>query len=134
MLVELIVSTHLAEVYGDPEIIASGRFAQPDREISSLQDYRDRYMSYRKDPDLQSLHQKLAWQAVWDDHEVADNAWKWGTADSNNTLQGQVGNYQFSERKANAVRAWYEFMPARQVATDDKLRIWRSFKLGKLGT
>jgi alkaline phosphatase D len=47
--------------------------------------------------------------AVWDDHEVADNTWKWGSADSNNTLQGQVGDYEFSERKANAVRAYYEW-------------------------
>lgn len=38
----------------------------------------------------------------------------------------------FSQRKANAVRAYFEWMPIRQVDTDDKLRIWRSFKLGKL--
>ncbi|KAM0755248.1 hypothetical protein T439DRAFT_322289 [Meredithblackwellia eburnea MCA 4105] len=109
-----------------------GRVPLPDREVSSLQDYRDRYASYRVDPDLQELHRVLAWQAVWDDHEVADNTWAHGSADSNDTLQGQVGDYQFSARKANAVRAYFEWMPIRQVETDDKLRIWRSFKLGKL--
>lgn len=116
--------------YGDGTAI--GRVPQPDRELASLQDYRDRYAQYRTDPDLQELHRVLAWQTVWDDHEVADNTWKAGSADSNNTLQGQVGDFQFSERKANAVRAYYEWMPIRQVATDDKLRIWRNFKLGKL--
>lgn len=96
------------------------------------QDYRDRHAQYRSDVDLQELHRKLAWQVVWDDHEVADNTWHSGSADSNDTIQGQVGDFQFSQRKANAVRAYYEWMPIRQVATDDKLRIWRSFKLGKL--
>ena len=58
----------------------------PLRECSSLDDYRDRYASYRQDPDLQKLHQNLAIAAVWDDHEVADNSWREGSADSNNTV------------------------------------------------
>lgn len=70
------------------------------------------------DPDLQSLHQKVAWQATWDDHEIADNGYgdgyNGGSADSNNTRSGQVGNYQWSQRKANAVRAYYEWMPIRR--------------------
>jgi alkaline phosphatase D len=32
----------------------------------------------------------------------------------------------------NAVRAYFEWMPIRQVDMDDNLRIWRSFSLGKL--
>jgi phosphodiesterase/alkaline phosphatase D-like protein len=32
----------------------------------------------------------------------------------------------------NAVRAYFEWMPIRQVDMDDNLRIWRSFALGKL--
>ncbi|KAK4695693.1 alkaline phosphatase D, partial [Phenoliferia sp. Uapishka_3] len=87
---------------------------------------------YRMDPDLQELHRVLAWQTVWDDHEIADNTWAHGSANSNDTIYGQIGDYQFSARKANAVRAYFEWMPIRQVDTDDKLRIWRSFKLGKL--
>ncbi|KAL7412862.1 PhoD-like phosphatase-domain-containing protein [Mrakia frigida] len=116
--------------YGDGT--ALNRIPKPDREISSLQDYRDRYASYREDPDLRELHRVLAWQTVWDDHEVADNTWSSGSANSNDTLEGQIGAYEFSQRKANAVRAYYEWMPIRQVETDNKLRIWRSFKLGKL--
>jgi alkaline phosphatase D len=59
--------------YGDGT--ATGRVPQPaDRECTTLQDYRDRYASYRRDPDLVRLHQKLAVQAVWDDHEVRRRA------------------------------------------------------------
>ena len=32
----------------------------------------------------------------------------------------------------NAVRAYFEWMPIRQVEMDDNLRIWRSFQLGNL--
>ncbi|KAK4703749.1 alkaline phosphatase D, partial [Phenoliferia sp. Uapishka_3] len=116
--------------YGDGTAIH--RIPEPDRELSSLQDYRDRFAQYRLDKDLQELHRVLAWQVVWDDHDVADNAWAHGTADSNDTMRGQVGDYQFSGRKANAVIAYFEWMPIRQVDTDDKLRIWRTFKLGNL--
>lgn len=51
--------------YGDGTAI--NRVPQPLRECSSLNDYRDRYASYRQDPDLQKLHQNLAIAAVWDD-------------------------------------------------------------------
>ena len=73
---------------------------------------------------------------VGDDHEMADNpygeGYNGGSVDSNNTRAGQVGEVQWSQRKANAVRAYYEWMPIRQVDLDDKLRIWRNFKVGKL--
>ena len=36
------------------------------------------------------------------------------------------------QRKMNAVRAYFEWMPIRQVDMDDNLRIWRSFSIGKL--
>lgn len=32
----------------------------------------------------------------------------------------------------NAVRAYFEWMPIRQVEMDDNLRIWRNFQMGKL--
>jgi len=43
-------------------------------------------------------------------------------------------NHQISvdQRKMNAVRAYFEWMPIRQVDLDDNLRIWRSFSMGKL--
>ncbi|WWC58036.1 uncharacterized protein I303_100571 [Kwoniella dejecticola CBS 10117] len=116
--------------YGDGRDI--GRVPEPNRELFLLDDYRQRYAQYRSDPDLQALHQSHAWQLVWDDHEVADNTWKSGSADSNDTVSGTQYNTSFTERKANAVKAYFEWMPIRTVDTDDSLRIWRSFKFGTL--
>lgn len=42
------------------------------------------------------------------------------------------GGVAFDARKANAVRAYFEWMPLRQVEMDDNLRIWRSFSIGNL--
>ena len=61
---------------------------------------------------------------VWDDHEVADNSWKNGSHNS----EGEV----FLKRKEAAVRAYFEWMPLRQVDMDDTLRIWRNFSIGNL--
>lgn len=47
-------------------------------------------------------------------------------------MQGAVNGFEFTQRKANAVRAYFEWMPIRQVDTDDNLRIWRTFQIGKL--
>ena len=70
-----------------------------------------------------------------DDHEVADQAWKAGTADSNDTATGcsfSPSGACFTDRKLAAVRAYHEWIPIRQVDPDDKLRIWRNFQIGKL--
>lgn len=70
-----------------------------------------------------------------DDHEVSDNSWKAGTADSNDSVIGcgfSPSGACFSDRKLAAVRAYHEWMPIRQVDVDDKLRIWRNFQVGKL--
>ena len=42
------------------------------------------------------------------------------------------GGVSVDQRKMNAVRAYFEWMPIRQVEMDDNLRIWRSFSLGTL--
>lgn len=71
---------------------------------------------------------------IWDDHEVADSSWKAGTADSNDTAAGTIDGVRFTERKKNAVQAYFEWMPIRQVGNGaaDTLRIWRKFQYGKL--
>ena len=108
-----------------------GRIPQPDREIYTLYDYRRRYATYRTDLDLLLSHQQFPWIAVWDDHEVADNTWRAGSSELNNTEDSFVkdGGVSVDQRKMNAVRAYFEWMPIRQVAMDDNLRIWRTFKL-----
>lgn len=118
------------DTYGDGR--ALNRVPAPDHEIVNLTDYRLRYGSYRLDKDLQSLHQNVAFFGIWDDHEVADNSYNHGTADSNDTDTGAVRGVRFTERKLAAVKAYYEWMPIRQVSTTNSLRIWRSFRYGKL--
>ncbi|KAI5778308.1 phosphodiesterase/alkaline phosphatase D precursor [Geopyxis carbonaria] len=113
---------------------ALGRIPQPNKEIFSLYDYRKRLATYRTDLDLLQSHQHFPWIAVWDDHEVADNTWRDGSSELNNTEQSFVsdGGVSVDQRKMNAVRAYFEWMPLRQVEMDDGLRIWRAFAIGDL--
>lgn len=119
-------------VYGHGQTI--GRVPLPDREIFTLYDYRKRLSSYRTDFDLLLSHQMFPWIPVWDDHEVADNTYRDGEAELNNTEASFIkdGGVSVDQRKMNAVRAYFEWMPIRQVEMDDNLRIWRSFSIGSL--
>ncbi|KAI0035945.1 PhoD-like phosphatase-domain-containing protein [Vararia minispora EC-137] len=106
------------------------------RELATIADYRLRLNQYRTDKGLVAAHQNAPWITVWcDDHEVADQSWKAGTANSNDSVIGcsfSPSGACFTDRKLAAVRAYHEWMPIRQVDADDKLRIWRNFKIGKL--
>jgi Phosphodiesterase/alkaline phosphatase D len=42
----------------------------------TLEDYRTLYRTYRTDPRLQTLHQRLPMIAIWDDHEFSDDCWQ----------------------------------------------------------
>jgi alkaline phosphatase D len=110
------------------------RIPQPERIIYTLYDYRQRLATYRTDRDLQLSHQTFPWIPVWDDHEVADNTYRDGASELNNTEASFVadGGVSVDQRKMNAVRAYFEWMPIRQVEMDDNLRIWRSFQIGSL--
>ncbi|KAI9845499.1 MAG: hypothetical protein M1837_004838 [Sclerophora amabilis] len=110
------------------------RIPLPDREIYTLYDYRKRLATYRTDLDLLASHQQFPWITVWDDHEVADNTWRGGSSELNNTEESFImdGGVSVDQRKMNAVRAYFEWMPIRQVEMDDNLRIWRSFSIGSL--
>ena len=84
--------------------------------------------------DLLLSHQTYPWIPVWDDHEVSDNTYRDGASELNNTEASFVmdGGVSVDQRKMNAVRAYFEWMPIRQVEMDDNLRSWRSFKIGSL--
>ncbi|EEP82401.1 conserved hypothetical protein [Uncinocarpus reesii 1704] len=108
-----------------------GRISLPNRQIYTLYDYRKRIATYRTDLDLQASHQSFPWIPVWDDH---DNAYRDGSSKLNNTEASFIsdGGVSVDQRKMNAVRAYFEWMPIRQVEMDDNLRIWRNFQLGSL--
>ncbi|KAL8972884.1 MAG: hypothetical protein Q9197_002580 [Variospora fuerteventurae] len=111
------------------------RAHDPPRVLFSLFDYRTRHGQYRTDPDLQLLSRDFAWIATWDDHEVANNGYRDGFSGLNNTeesFRNDGPSISVDQRKMNAVRAYFEWMPIRQVDMDDNLRIWRNFRMGKL--
>lgn len=82
---------------------------EPEHECLSLADYRQRYAQYRRDPDLQECHRQHPMIAVWDDHEIADNAWSDGAVNHMPTTEGS-----FAERKAAAEQAYAEWIPYRE--------------------
>ncbi|GIV23884.1 MAG: alkaline phosphatase D family protein [Bacteroidia bacterium] len=105
----------------------SVRQADPPKETVTLEDYRIRYSHYRLDSMLQWLHQNYPMIAVWDDHELANDAWTGGAQNHDPNSEGP-----FSARKAAMLRAYHEWMPFRMPDPTDSLRIWRSFQWGNL--
>lgn len=95
----------------------------PANEILTLQDYRSRYKQYRSDKNLQLAHQKKPFICVWDDHEIANDTYKNGAENH----QANEGN--FETRKANAIKAYSEFLPMK---TNDINLIYRNFNIGNL--
>ncbi|EDN06653.1 conserved hypothetical protein [Histoplasma mississippiense (nom. inval.)] len=111
-----------------------GRKIYPQKTIYTLYEYRKRHATHKTDEDLLLSHQTFTWIPVWDDHEVADNTYRDGSSLLRN-IEGSFifdGGVSVDQRKMNAVRAYFEWMPIRQVAMDDNLRIWRNFKFGNL--
>ncbi|MBE9601701.1 alkaline phosphatase [Pedobacter sp. MC2016-24] len=105
--------------YGNP---ASGRINVPKHEIVTLQDYRARYAQYRTDPDLQLLHAKKPFYLIWDDHELANDAYKDGAKNH------QPNEGKWSERKKAAIQAYLEWMPIR---ADKGSEVRRKFDIGE---
>lgn len=104
--------------YGDGSRL--GRAPLPDKEITSLSDYRTRHAQYKTDPDLALLHAAYPFITVWDDHEITNDAHRTGAENHN---EGE-GNYQL--RKSYAIQAYYEWMPIREGS------IYRHFEWGSL--
>ena len=107
---------------------------QPAHEMVSLADYRQRHAQYKTDPDLQDAHAKYPWIVTWDDHEVANDAWKHG-AENHTPGHGDGGEGSFKARRARAHRAYDEWMPARldgSVRIGDGSRLFRRLRFGTL--
>ena len=69
-----------------------------------------RYALHRSDPDLQEVHRQHPFIVVWDDHEIANNAWRDGAENH----QPDEGEGDYALRRAAAVRAYLEWMPIRE--------------------
>ena len=102
---------------GLPDRIAS----MPLDEAATLAGYRDRFASYRADPDLQRLHQLMPMVLMWDDHESANDSYRDGAENHN----PDEGNWMV--RKAASRRAYREWLP---VSDAD----WGTYEIGQLAT
>ncbi|MEE9373189.1 MAG: alkaline phosphatase D family protein [Saprospiraceae bacterium] len=111
---------HGPEGYGDAEF---ERKHDPPHELLTLQDYRTRYAQYRSDEDLKLIHQNHPFIAIWDDHEISNDAYKDGAQNH----QKEEGDYM--QRTAFAKKAYYEWMPIR---SNEKNVLYRDFNLGPL--
>ncbi len=103
-----------------------GRVPVPPHELVSLADYRSRYAQYHGDADLQACHARHPFIIVWDDHEIADNTWREGANNHDPDTEGE-----FSERRAAAIQAWYEWLPVRPPGDEQEI-IYRRFSYGDL--
>ena len=110
-------------VYGDGA--GSGRVPMPAGEAVTLTDYRQRYATYRTDIDLQDAHRLHPFVAVWDDHEIANDASATGAPGHT----AKHGNWV--TRRAEAYQAYLEWLPIRE-SPQPGIRLYRSFRLGGL--
>ncbi|WP_304070674.1 alkaline phosphatase D family protein [Maricaulis maris] len=106
---------------------AMNRVPAPVHEIISHADYVERHAQYKSDPDLQALHAAAPWILSWDDHETANDAWRDG-AENHDESEGA-----WADRREAALRAWYDWQPVRE--PDGDLRQRRGhFEIGDLAT
>ncbi|MGW7288394.1 alkaline phosphatase D family protein [Streptomyces sp. NPDC054847] len=96
----------------------------PLHEIVTLADYRLRHATYKTDADLQALHAAHPLIAIWDDHELANDAWSGG---AENHTPGAEG--EWAARVAAAKQAYFEWMPVR---TSTEGTVYRRLRFGKL--
>lgn len=118
------------DAYGMASGAPLGRIPEPPHEIVSLADYRTRHAQYKSDPDLQAAHARAPFICVWDDHELANDAWTAGAENHTPTTEGD-----FATRKAAALKAYFEWMPIREPAAGlTPEAIQRSFDFGDLAS
>jgi alkaline phosphatase D len=80
-------------------------------DVSSLAEWRERHTYYLLDPDLRAARQCKTWIAVWDNHDVDCEAP--GTT-------------------ADAIQAFYEYLPIRISNVETPQNIYRKFSFGGL--
>ena len=105
-----------------------GRNWEPDRELITLQDYRERHAFYRGDFDLKAMHAAMPVIAVWDDHDLINGIWRDG-ASAHDPSKGS-----FSARRAAAMQAFQEWLPIRVPDPAAPAKIYRRFDFGNLAT
>ncbi|WP_152041239.1 alkaline phosphatase D family protein [Salinigranum salinum] len=121
---------------GREKSLPSGR----DR-VWNLDDYRYLYRLYRSDRFLQEALESHTLVAGWDDHEMVNDVYWDRLTDAPAGDHPRGDDPQFmTELIADAMHAWWEFMPARVEydpngeSLQDRFRLWRDFAFGDLVT
>ena len=124
--VDLVV--HVGDyLYENGRHLKKGPRNHPPTRAVTLDGYRARHALYKTDHDLQALHARHPMVAVWDDHELAGGAWSGGAHEHVPRHHGS-----WADRKAAAVRAYWEWMPLRQPDPAVPERIYRMLRWGDL--
>jgi alkaline phosphatase D len=127
-----------------------GSYDYPDREKSlpsgqsrvwNLDDYRYLYRLYRADRFLQEALESHTLIAGWDDHEMVNDLYwdRLTDAPAGDHPRGDDPEFM-TGLLADAMHAWWEFMPARVEydpngdSLQERFRLWRSFGFGDLVT
>lgn len=107
--------------------VGTARAVEPDYEIVSLADYRTRHSLYKLDHDLMRMEQQHPLICVWDDHEIANDAWQNGAQNHDDATEGS-----YNTRKAVGEQAYFEWMPIRDPAAGQPYRVERTIHYGDL--
>ena len=99
-----------------------GRILEPANEIVTPADYHLRYATYRRDQDLQALHQRFPMISIWDDHEFTNDTWKDGAQNHQSETEGP-----WETRKAAAKAAYRHWLPM----SDEP---YKAYDIGDLAT
>jgi alkaline phosphatase D len=96
-------------------------------EVTTLDEYRGRYATYRMDPDLQAAHHAAPWIVTTDDHEV-DNNYAGVVPEDGQTAE------QLMLRRTAGYQAFYEFMPLRRssMPSGPYMPLYRRLRFGDL--
>lgn len=109
--------------------------------VWGLEDYRYLYRTYRSDEFFQEALEAHTLIVGWDDHEfVNDFYWDYeNDAPAGDHPRGDDPEFM-TELTADAMHAWWEYMPARVEydpngeSIHDRLQFWREFEFGDLLT
>lgn len=112
--------------YATERAEALGRIPEPHHRLVTLDDYRKRHAQYKADTDSRAMHAAHPLIAIWDDHELANDAWRDGARNHLND------DGSWTARRDAAIQAWLEWMPVRVTHERDATRIYRQYRYGDL--
>jgi alkaline phosphatase D len=133
---------------GGTEFCGVGSPDLPDRQfelpsghdrVRTLADYRYLYRRYRSDRFLQKAMERHTLIPAWDDHEIANDVYWDDEVDAPVADHPRGDDPAFMTRLlADAVHAWWEFMPSRigydpdADSLQERFTLWREFAFGDL--